>query len=118
MAFDETLAARVRAALSACSGVTERKMFGGITFMLGGNMCCGVLRSDLILRVGGDEAQRALREEPGARPFEMTGRPSKGMVVIGSEGCACRAGLAAISTGVPWLGAGGCIGLQAERRSR
>jgi TfoX/Sxy family transcriptional regulator of competence genes len=54
MAYDEELADRVRLVLSTRSGLTERKMFGGLCFMLGGNMCCGVVNNELMVRVGAD----------------------------------------------------------------
>ena len=77
MAYDEKLAARVRGALAGRGGVEEKKMFGGLTFMLRGKMCCGVLKGDLVLRVGPDRAAGALKS-PHARPFDFTGRPMKG----------------------------------------
>jgi hypothetical protein len=88
MAYDETLAERVRTMIGARSGVTERKMFGGIAWMLGGNMACGVLREDLLIRLDYDDADRALAE-PHTRVFDMTGRPARGMVVV--EGAAVTA---------------------------
>lgn len=54
--------------------------------MLHGNMCCGILGSDLILRLGPEESPRALREQPHTRLFDFTGRPMKGMVVVGTAG--------------------------------
>ena len=85
MAFDERLAERVRTVLAARPGVAERKMFGGIAFMVGGNMCCGVVKRDLMVRVGPDQYERLLAE-PGARPMDFTGRPMKGMLYV--EGAA------------------------------
>jgi len=67
--------------IAAHEGVTERKMFGGLAFMLGGNMCCGVLEDDLMLRVGPERYDDALAR-PGARPMDFTGRPMKGMVYV------------------------------------
>lgn len=87
MAYDEALADRVREALAAHEGVTERKMFGGIAFMVNGNMAGGVLGEELIVRVGPEEAERAL-EEDGARAFDFTGRPMKGFVVVAPESIA------------------------------
>ena len=81
MAYDEKLAERVRKALARRRGLTERKMFGGIAFMLRGNMCCGVQNDELILRLAPEEAERALRKAH-TRPFDMTGRPMKGFVVV------------------------------------
>ena len=85
MAFDENLAARIRAHLGKRQGVTERKMFGGIIFMLRGNMCCGVHRDALIVRLGAEEAGRAL-VEPDTRVFDLTGRPMKAWVVVQAKG--------------------------------
>ena len=60
MAFDEKLAARVRKLLADRSDVTERRMFGGLTFMVRGHMCCGAQGDELILRLGPDGADEAL----------------------------------------------------------
>ena len=87
MAYDEALADRVRDVLALRADVSERKMFGGIAWMLGGNMACGVLGEELIVRVGPDEYERALGE-PHTREFDFTGRPSRGIVVVGGEGIA------------------------------
>ena len=92
MAFDESLAARIRAHLGKRDGVAERKMFGGITFLLRGNMCCGVHRDALIVRLGPDEARRALGE-PHTRVFDLTGRPMKAWVVVEPKGLATTAQL-------------------------
>jgi TfoX/Sxy family transcriptional regulator of competence genes len=92
MAFDEKLAARIRAHLGKRNGVAERKMFGGITFLLQGNMCCGVHRDALIVRLGPEEAGRALAE-PHTRVFDLTGRPMKAWVLVEPEGLATVAEL-------------------------
>ena len=89
MAYDEQLAARVRTALAGQAGVSERKMFGGLSFMLNGNMCCGVVGDDLMVRVGPAAYEDALQLR-GARPMDFTGRPMKGMVYIGPDGCEGR----------------------------
>jgi TfoX-like protein len=85
MAFDENLAARIRAHLGKRTGITERKMFGGIIFMLQGNMCCGVHRRALIARLGPEEASGALTE-PYTRVFDLTGRPMKAWVLVEAKG--------------------------------
>ncbi len=85
MAYDEKLAARVRKILIRHKGLTEKKMFGGITFMLRGNMCCGIDRDNLMVRVGPERYEKALAE-PHARPMDFTGRPLKGMVYVGPGG--------------------------------
>jgi TfoX/Sxy family transcriptional regulator of competence genes len=92
MAFDEKLATRVRAHLSRRKGVAERKMFGGIIFMLHGNMCCGVHRDALIARVGPEEAGQALKE-PHTRVFDLTGRPMKAWVLVEPSALAAGAQL-------------------------
>ncbi len=85
MAYDEELADRVRNLLISHKGLTEKKMFGGISFMLHGNMCCSVVKEDLMVRVGPEEYERALAE-PHARLMDFTGRPLKGMVYVGADG--------------------------------
>jgi TfoX/Sxy family transcriptional regulator of competence genes len=87
VAYDEGLAERVRELLAPRDDVTERKMFGGIGFMVAGNMCVGVMNDDLIARLGPDEAERALAE-PYVRPFDFSGRSSKGFVFVAAEGTA------------------------------
>ena len=85
MAYDEALAARIRAALQDQDAVTERKMFGGIAFMVGGNMACGVIRDDLMVRVGPD-AHDAAVTEPHVRPMDFAHRPMRGMVYVAPDG--------------------------------
>lgn len=81
MAYDEALAERVRDALAPRADLTERKMFGGIAFMVGGNMAIGVLGDDLMVRLDPADAERALAEQH-VRPMDFTGRPMKGMVFV------------------------------------
>lgn len=85
MAYDETLADRVRDVLDEEDGVTERKMFGGLAFIVRGHMACGIVGDDLMLRLGADAAEQAL-ERPQVRPMDFTGRPMAGMVFVGAEG--------------------------------
>ena len=92
MAYDEALAERVRTIIGARSGVTERKMFGGIAWMVGGNMACGVLGEDLAVRLELGDAERALAE-PYTRPFDMTGRPARAFVVVAGDAVAGEADL-------------------------
>ncbi len=82
MAYDEGLAERVRQALGERAELSERKMFGGLAFMLAGNLCCGVIRDDLILRTFPEDAEAAL-DEPDVREFDVTGRPMTGFVFVG-----------------------------------
>ena len=81
MAYDEGLAQRVRERLGDDPGITERRMFGGIAFLVHGNMAVGVTGDDLMVRVG-PEATDAALARPGARLFDMTGRPMRGWVVV------------------------------------
>jgi TfoX/Sxy family transcriptional regulator of competence genes len=87
MVYDLSLAARVRDLLGSRRGVTEKKMFGGIAFLLNGNMCVAVWKDFLILRLGVDEAETAL-QEPGVVEFDVTGRPMKGWVMVELDGLA------------------------------
>ena len=93
MAYDEALADRVRELISARSDVSERKMFGGIAFMVGGNMACGVLGDELIVRLGEADAEQALAED-GVREFDFTGRPMKTTIFVAPERTSDEAGLA------------------------
>ena len=85
MAYDEQLAERVRGVLPDPAMVSEQKMFGGLAFMVGGHMFCGVMRDELMLRLGPEGAQQALTR-PHVRPMDFTGRPMKSMVLIGRDG--------------------------------
>lgn len=99
MAFDEQLADRVREVLAPREGLSERKMFGGIGFMLNGNMAVGVHGDELIVRLDPEDAERALGEE-GVRRFDLTGRAMEGWVFVAPERTADEAGLA------EWVDAG------------
>jgi len=81
VAYNEELAARVRAALADRSDVEEKKMFGGLTFMVSGQMCCGVLKDDLIVRIE-PTAFDELVAEPSVRPFDFSGRPMQNMLYV------------------------------------
>ncbi|NTV15691.1 MAG: TfoX/Sxy family protein [Desulfobulbaceae bacterium] len=86
MAYDQGLAQRVRELLEERRGYHEKKMFGGICFLLYGNMTCGILKDDLIVRVGPAAHAEALRQ-PETRPFDLTGRSMSGWVMVGPAGC-------------------------------
>jgi TfoX/Sxy family transcriptional regulator of competence genes len=92
VAYDEALADRVRELLAARADVSEQKMFGGIAFMVAGNMACGVLGEELIVRLDRDESEKAVAED-GVRPFDFTGKPMKGIVFVSGELTADDAGL-------------------------
>jgi TfoX/Sxy family transcriptional regulator of competence genes len=85
MAFDKALAARVREVLARKEGTTERKMFGGLAFLLNGNMCCGVTGDRLMLRLGEGGAAEALAE-PHTHPMDFTGKPMKSMIYVDPAG--------------------------------
>src|SRR5688500_13103197 len=85
MAYDESLAARVRDLLADRTDVREQKMFGGLTFMVGGNMCCGVNGDELIVRLDPEREDEALAR-PRARAMDLTGRPLRGFVMVEQAG--------------------------------
>ena len=85
MAYDEGLAQRIREALADDAGLSERRMFGGVAFMLHGNMAVGISGDELMVRVGPDRYDEALAQ-PHARVFDMTGRVMRGWVVVEADG--------------------------------
>jgi len=85
MAYDEDLADRVREVMPADGEVTERRMFGGLAFLWGGHMFVGIVGSELMVRIGAEEAQRAL-ERDHVREMDFTGRPMKNMVFVQPAG--------------------------------
>ena len=85
MAFSESLAARIHDALARRRGITEKKMFGGVGFLLNGNMLVGVWKNSLIVRLGPNEGETALLE-PHVKVFDITGRPMKGWLLVEPEG--------------------------------
>ena len=99
MSYDETLASRIRAVLGDRTDVVEKKMFGGLCFMVGGAMCCGLTKADFMVRFGSDQYDDALAQ-PHARPMDFTGRPLAGMVYVAPEGLRTRPTLA------KWVGRG------------
>jgi TfoX/Sxy family transcriptional regulator of competence genes len=99
MPYDELLSIRIRAALGPLPHLEEKKMFGGVGFLVNGNMACGVHRNDLIVRVGPGNYVAAL-SRPHTRLFDMTGKPMAGWVMVEPEGCATESDLKA------WVGQG------------
>lgn len=85
MAFDQMLAARIQELLIRTAGITEKKMFGGIAFLLNGNMCVGVWKDSLIVRLDATEGAAALYE-PHVREFDITGRPMRGWIMVDPAG--------------------------------
>ena len=92
MAYSEDLAARIRVALGERDDVVEKKMFGGIAFMVAGSMACGIMGDDLMARVGNDLFEAALAR-PHARLMDFTGRPLRGFVLVGAPGIRTAASL-------------------------
>jgi TfoX/Sxy family transcriptional regulator of competence genes len=85
MAYDEGLAQRIREILEELPEFDEKKMFGGICFLLNGNMACGIIKDDLIVRVGPEKYEDCLKS-PNTRKFDITGKPMKGWVTVSCEG--------------------------------
>jgi TfoX/Sxy family transcriptional regulator of competence genes len=85
MAYDEAVAQQVREALTKTPDITEKKMFGGLAFLLRGNMCCGVTGNELMVRVGPQGYEAAL-SQPHTRKMDFTGKPLKGFVYVSPEG--------------------------------
>ena len=92
MAYDEGLAQRMRKVMQQYSGVTEKKMFGGIAFMVNGNMCAGVSGSNVMLRVGPAQYEQCLKQK-SAREMDFTGRPMKGFIFVDQQGVKTDASL-------------------------
>ena len=85
MAYDEKLAGRVRELLSSKRNVAEKKMMGGLTFMVNNKMCVGILNDELMARIDPEVYESAL-ERKGCREMDFTGRPMKGFVFVDPEG--------------------------------
>lgn len=92
MAYDEQLADRVRAVLTERDDVVERKMFGGLAFMVAGSMACGIMGDDLLARVARDRHEEALAR-PHTRVMAFTGRPMRGFVIVGAPAIKTKAAL-------------------------
>jgi TfoX/Sxy family transcriptional regulator of competence genes len=99
MAYDTSLASRVRDVLGDNPEVREREMFGGIAFLLSGNMAVGVSKDELMVRVDPDEYEDVLAQ-PGVRAFDMTGRPMRGWILVAPEATAEQGDL------LRWVGSG------------
>jgi hypothetical protein len=87
MAYDSTIADEIRVRIGKHPGLTEREMFGGIAFMINGNMAVGVSGDELMIRVGKDGHEEAVAL-PGARTFDMSARPMRGWIAVAQEGFA------------------------------
>jgi hypothetical protein len=85
VAYDAHLADRIRSILKSACEFSERKMFGGLAFMINGRMCCGVLKTDLVLHLTPEEAAASLRQ-PNTRAMDFTGKPMKSMIYVNAIG--------------------------------
>ena len=85
MPYDEALNGRIKKIISDWKGTADKKMFGGVCHLINGNMFCGVLQEFLILRLGQQTSEDALKL-PYVRPFDITGKPMKGWVMVTEEG--------------------------------
>jgi hypothetical protein len=92
MAFDAKLAARIRRQLGNRAGLVEKQMFGGVAFLLNGNMCCGVHGEELIVRLAPEDTDQALAR-PNTHRFDLTGRPMQGWILVKPKGLATAAAL-------------------------
>jgi hypothetical protein len=105
MAYDEAFADRIRKTLGKRKGLVEKKMFGGIAFLLNGNMCCGIHKNELIIRIEPEETDAALAK-PHTRRFDLTGRPMDGWILVAPEGIATDAQLGKrVAVAVKYAGA-------------
>ena len=112
MGYDAAIADRLRALFADRADVAEKRMVGGLSFVVDGNMCCGVNGSALMVRVGPDAREAALAE-PHVRSLEMGGRLVRGFVLIDPEGFPTDAALTA------WVQRGlDFVGTLPKRRSR
>lgn len=94
MPYNEKLAERIRHALGRRGGISEKKMFGGLAFLVGGKMLCGIVKDDLMVRVGPERYGEALGR-PHVRPMDFTGRPMKGFVFVSPAACDSEEAVAA-----------------------
>jgi TfoX/Sxy family transcriptional regulator of competence genes len=85
MAYNEGLAQRIRETLAEQPGLSEKKMFGGVSFLLNGNMACGVIKDELIVRVGPEQYAEAVAQRH-TRPFDIAGRLMTGWIMVGPAG--------------------------------
>ena len=85
MPFDEELAKKIRKETKGQTSLVEKKMFGGLAFLINGNMSVGIHGNELIVRIDPEQTDAALKQ-PGVRIFDITGRPMKGWLMVGGKG--------------------------------
>ena len=93
MAYDEKLASRIRSILKGTRGLEEKKLFGGVGFLVKGNMACGVHEDSLMARIKPETTAAALKR-PSVRPFDITGKPMQGWILVSAAGCKTESALA------------------------
>ena len=93
MAFDEKLAGRIREILGTSPHIVEKKMFGGVCFLLDGKMACGVLNSDLISKIGRENHEK-IKDQKHVRPFDFSGKPMMGIIYVAPAGLKTKKDLA------------------------
>ncbi|MGD9489583.1 MAG: TfoX/Sxy family protein [Calditrichaceae bacterium] len=86
MSYDRTLSDRIDKIVSGWTGIEIKKMFGGVGYLVNGNMCCGIHKNYLVLRMDPETSEK-IAKEPYSKPFDITGRPMKGWVMVESDGC-------------------------------
>ncbi len=103
MAYDDKLAARIRRKLHKRRGFSEKRMFGGLAFLLNGNLCCGVHGQELIVRIAPEQTDQALNQRH-TRVFDLPGRPMKGWILVHPKGLTTNEALAKwIQTGMKYV---------------
>ena len=103
MAYNKNLAKRLQKAFQKYRGTASKEMFGGIAIMLNGKMCCGVIKNNLVVRVGPKNYEKVLTK-PNVRPMDFTGRPLRGFVYVTPAGCKSSKSLAQwVSLGVSYV---------------
>lgn len=103
MVYDDTLAARIRKHLQKRPGFAEKRMFGGLAFLLNGNLCCGVHGQELIVRIAPEQTDQTLKQ-PHTHMFDLPGRPMKGWILVHPKGLTTDAALAKwIQTGMKYV---------------
>lgn len=85
MTYNEKLAEMIRESIKGKRNITEKKMFGGLAFLIKGKMFCGIVKDDLMIRTGPENYEKVL-SKPHARPMDFTGKPMKGFVYVGPLG--------------------------------
>ncbi len=93
MPYNAQIEERIQAIIADWENTAQKKMFGGVCHLLNGNMFCGVYKDYLILRLGAEKGPQALKQ-PSVRPFDITGRPMKGWVMVAADGFKKAADLA------------------------